>query len=127
MGEEEISLEFFRFDKEIGKKVTQFDSNFIMSRIIKTENTVQIGCMHLEADGIIGFHKAVVPQLLLIVAGEGAVRSDGKPKTTVKAGDAVFWEKGEGHETSTKSGLTAIVIEGEELNPSDFMPQKKYE
>ncbi|MDX5475668.1 MAG: cupin [Bacillaceae bacterium] len=117
-------MKFYRFDKEIGKQVTHFNSNFIMSRIVKNEKAVQIGCMHLEANGIIGFHNAVIPQLLLIVAGEGWVRSDDTPKTRVKTGDAIYWEKGEGHETFTNSGLTAIVIESEEINPSDFMPPK---
>ncbi|UCZ55092.1 cupin domain-containing protein [Bacillus shivajii] len=117
-------MELFRFDKEVGKKVTHFQSNFVMSRIVKTEKDVQIGCMHLEANGIIGYHHAVVPQLLLVVAGEGWVQSDDSPKIRVKTGDAIYWKQGEGHETSTNSGLTAIVIESEELNPSDFMPLK---
>ncbi|WP_280771602.1 cupin [Salipaludibacillus daqingensis] len=114
-------MKFYKFDKEIGKEVTHFDSNFIMSQIVKTEKTAQIGCMHLEANGVIGFHKAVVSQLLLIVAGEGWVRSDDTSKTPVKTGEAIYWEKGEGHETTTNTGLTAIVIESEELNPSEFM------
>ena len=121
---EDSNIKLYRFDNETGKKVTHFNSNFIMSRIIKTEKGAQISCMHLEADGIIGFHKADVPQLLLIVTGEGWVRSDDTSEINIKAGDAVYWEKGEGHETSTNLGLTAIVIESEELNPSDFMPQK---
>lgn len=117
-------MKLYRFDNEIGKKVTHFNSNFIMSRIIKTDKAAHINCMHLDVDGIIGFHKAVVPQLLLIVTGEGWVRSDDTAEISVKAGDAIYWEKGEGHETFTNTGLTAIVIESEELNPSDFMPQK---
>ncbi|SER55062.1 cupin [Salipaludibacillus aurantiacus] len=118
-------MKIYRFDKEIGKKVTHFNSNFVMSRIAQLEQAVQIGCMHLETNGIIGFHKAVVPQLLLIVAGEGWVRSDDISAIRVKTGDAIFWEEGEGHETSTHTGLTAIVIESEGLSPSDFMPQKQ--
>ncbi|UTR10097.1 cupin domain-containing protein [Evansella sp. LMS18] len=117
-------MKLYRFDKEAGKKVTHYNSGFIISRILKTETHAQISCMHLDSDGIIGFHEAVVPQLLLVVAGEGWVRSDETPEVKVQTGDAVFWEKGEGHETYTDSGLTAIVIESEKLNPSAFMPQK---
>ncbi|MBM7680898.1 hypothetical protein JOD43_001064 [Pullulanibacillus pueri] len=45
-----------------------------MSRIIQTESPSHIGCMYLEENGIIGFHQAVVPQLLLIMAGEGLIQ-----------------------------------------------------
>ena len=83
--------------------------------------------MHLETQGLVGFHHAVVPQLLLVVNGEGWVRGDDDFKVNVKIGDAVYWAIGEGHETGTDKGLTAIVIESEELNPSDFMPIKENE
>ncbi|WP_249596605.1 cupin [Peribacillus frigoritolerans] len=119
-------MEFYRFDKEVGKNISHFNSNFIMSRIVKTEKPTQIGCMHLEANGIVGFHQAVIPQLLIVVDGEGWVRSDNELKINIKANDIVFWEKGEGHETATATGLTAIVIESEELTPSNFMPTKKH-
>ncbi|WP_078596446.1 cupin [Evansella clarkii] len=115
-------MKLFRFDKEAGRSVTHYNSNFILSRILKTETSAQISCLHLDSDGIIGLHKAVVPQLLLVVAGEGWVRSDEAPKVKVQTGDAVYWEKGEGHETFTNTGLTAIVIESENLNPTAFMP-----
>jgi quercetin dioxygenase-like cupin family protein len=92
-----------------------------MSRIIQTEKVANIGCMHLEANGIIGYHQAVVPQIILIMVGEGYVRGEKNEYFKVEAGDAVFWEKDEWHETKTINGLTAIVIESEELNPSSFM------
>ncbi|QED47941.1 cupin domain-containing protein [Cytobacillus dafuensis] len=118
-------MEIFRFDKSTGKYIDHYHSNFIMSRIVKTEKASQIGCMHLDANGIIGFHQAVVPQLLLVVNGEGWVRSDDGLKVKIKKGEAVFWEKGEGHETTTDTGLMAIVIESEELTPSAFMLKRE--
>lgn len=96
-----------------------------MSRILKTNKTAQIGCMYLEQDGIIGYHEAVVPQLLLIVHGEGWVKGGDHQTFEIKAGDAVFWHKGEGHETKTQKGLMAIVIESEELNPGEYMQIKE--
>lgn len=73
----------------------------------------------------VGYHQAVVPQLLLILNGEGYVRSEKDEYFKVQSGDAVFWRKHEWHETKSDIGLTAIVIESEELNPSLFMPLKK--
>nr|WP_304217012.1 cupin [Fredinandcohnia onubensis] len=118
-------MEFYKFSKDSGKQITKFNSDFVMSRIIQTDKETHIGCMYLEENGIIGFHQAVVPQLLLILNGEGYVRGDKEEYIKVQAGDAVFWEKDEWHETKTDKGLTAIVIEGEELDPSSFMPFKK--
>jgi quercetin dioxygenase-like cupin family protein len=118
-------MEFYRFDKEIGRRITKFNSDFIMSRIIQTEKVTHIGCMHLEANGIIGYHQAVVPQILLIMAGEGYVKGEKDEYYKVEVGDAVFWDKDEWHETKTSNGLTAIVIESEELNPSSYMTFKE--
>ncbi|WP_408009901.1 cupin [Pseudalkalibacillus sp. A8] len=118
-------MELFQFNKEVGKKITKFDSDFIMSRIIQTEKPAHIGCMHLDKNGIIGHHQAVVPQILLILNGGGYVKGAEEEYLKVKSGDAVFWEKDEWHETKTDTGLTAIVIESEELEPSVIMPKEK--
>ncbi|WP_053365661.1 cupin domain-containing protein [Bacillus sp. FJAT-27245] len=115
---------FYNFNKDHGKKISKFNSDFIMSRIIQTNKETNIGCMHLDKNGIVGYHQAVVSQLLLILNGEGYVRNEQDEYIKVEPGDAVFWKKGEWHETKTYAGLTAIVIESEELTPASFMPLK---
>lgn len=119
------TMKFYKFDNETGKKITIFNSNFVMSRIIQTEKGSNIGCMHLDPGGVIGYHQAVAPQLLLIMVGEGYVRGEKDEYFKVRAGDAVFWTKDEWHETKTDGGLTAIVIESEELDPSIYMTEIK--
>lgn len=113
-------MEIYQFNKENGKKITKFDSDFIMNRITHTQKSAHIGVMHLEESGIIGYHQAVVPQLLLIVRGEGIVRGKEGRSIPVKVGQAVYWEKDEWHETKTEDGLTAVVIESDELNPKEM-------
>ena len=117
-------MKIYQFTKECGKKITTFDSDFVMSRVLLTEKRALIGCMYLEENGVIGFHQAVVPQLLLIMNGEGFVRGEKEEYIKVQSGDAVFWEKDEWHETKSEIGLSAIVIESEELTPAAFMPLK---
>ncbi|KZE63977.1 cupin [Fictibacillus phosphorivorans] len=114
-------MKIYHFQKETGKIITKFNSNFIMSRITQTQKPAHIGCMYLDENGIIGYHQAVVPQLLLIVSGEGWVRGETDEYSKVHSGEAVFWEKDEWHETKTETGLTAIVIESEELTTSSLM------
>lgn len=64
-----------------------------MSRIVTTDRPAQIGLMNLEENGIIGFHQTVVPQILLIINGEGWVRGNEATKFFVKAGDAFLGKK----------------------------------
>lgn len=117
-------MEIYKFSKESGRRISKFNSNFIMSRIMQTDKATNIGCMHLEAKGIVGYHQAVVPQLLLVINGEGHVRNETNNFIKVQVGDAVYWEKDEWHETKTDNGLTAIVIESLELDSSIFMSLK---
>ncbi|MFD5263379.1 cupin [Bacillus wiedmannii] len=118
-------MKIFDFSEKVGKKISAFQSNFIMSKILNYKGNVHIGAMHLRENGIIGYHEAVVSQLLLIVDGEGYVCGADKEKVKVEAGQAVFWEKDESHETSTEKGLMAIVIESEELERAILMPIKE--
>ncbi|KQL54931.1 MULTISPECIES: cupin domain-containing protein [Heyndrickxia] len=120
-------MQIYNFSKDNGKKIGIFNSNFIMSRIIETNKGAHIGCMYLEENGIIGYHQATIPQLLLILDGEGYVCDEKKEYFKVRSGDSIFWEKNEWHETKTETGLTAIVIESEELNPSLYMPKKHWD
>ena len=69
-------MEIYQFNKEVGKKITKFDSDFVMSRITQTDKVAHIGCVHLDEDGLIGYHQAVVSQLLVVVNGEGWVRGE---------------------------------------------------
>lgn len=117
-------MEIYKFDKPNGKKISKFGSDFIMSRIIQTDKAANIGCMYLEEGGIVGYHQAVVPQLLLVVNGEGTVRGDQDEYVAVASGDAVFWQQGEWHETKSEHGMTAIVIESEELDPALLAAKK---
>jgi mannose-6-phosphate isomerase-like protein (cupin superfamily) len=95
-----------------------------MSKIAQTTQEANVGCMYLGEKGIIGYHQAVVPQLLLIVNGEGQVKGEQGEYVHIKAGEAVFWDENEWHETKSDSGLMAIVIESPELEPGKFMPLK---
>ena len=112
----------FRFDEQAGREIERFDSvGAVFSRILRTKDAVSIGCIHVKAGGGVGYHPAVCPQLFLVVNGEGWVRGEDDERIPIQAGQAAFWQAGEGHESGTESGMTAIVIEGEELDPDSFM------
>ncbi|EJV61737.1 MULTISPECIES: hypothetical protein [Bacillus] len=108
-------MKIFDFSEKVGKHISAFQSNFIMSKILKHQGNIHIGSMHLQPSGVIGYHEAVVSQLLLIVQGEGFVCGSDKEKVKIGAGQAAFWAEGELHEMSTEKGLMAIVIESDGL------------
>ena len=77
----------------------------------------QAAVFRLAAGGRVARHPAEVPQILAVLDGSGEVSgSDGAPEA-IAAGDAVFWAAGEEHETTTATGLTALIVEGEGLQP----------
>lgn len=110
----------FRFDKELGRQITQYGSDFVMSRLFHSSD-LHVGCMRLEPGGLIGMHRASAPQLLAVVDGQGWIRGEAGEKTPISAGGAVFWEQGEMHETGTDSGMMAIVVEGAALRDGEHM------
>lgn len=115
-------MRLFRFDASTGRPITHFGSvGLVMSPIQRGAGEFQIGCMHLEAGGIVGFHKAAGPQLFLVVRGEGWVRGEGPERHPIVAGQAAFWTTGEWHESGSVTGMDVVVLEADLLDPAQFL------
>lgn len=115
-------MKIYRFDQEVGKPINAYGSKFVMARIGHYLGEFQLGCMHLDEQGLVGEHEAATDQLFLVIDGQGWVSGDTGDRTHIKAGQAAFWEKGEMHAAGTGGHtMKAIVIEGEKLNPDKFM------
>ncbi len=118
-------MKLYRFDRGVAKPIPAFASvNAFIARGVRTTAPTQVGCFYLEPGGVLGYHQATVPQLLLVVQGEGWVRAGDGDRIPVSAGDAVFWEAGEWHETGTETGLVGLPVESDGLEPGQFMPVK---
>lgn len=78
---------------------------------------MQAAVFRLAAGGRIARHRADVPQILAVLEGSGEVSGDDGVPQPIRAGEAVFWSQGEEHETTSASGLTALIIESEGLEP----------
>jgi quercetin dioxygenase-like cupin family protein len=122
--DEVIGIRLFRFDDQVGRSIERFDSHELrLSSIARPTGRVQVGCMHLGANGCVGYHQATVPQLFLVVSGKGWVRGEALDRVPIQEGQASFWEAGEWHAAGTDNGMMAVVLEAEELDPSVFMPE----
>jgi gentisate 1,2-dioxygenase len=111
-------MKIYRFDLEVGKGIDRYGSSgFTISRIVHLVDEAVIHCAYLNPGGVIGHHQATLPQLFLVVQGQGWSRGESAERISIQAGQAVYWEKGEWHESGTETGMSAIIVEGEHLIP----------
>ncbi len=48
-------MKIFDFSEKVGKHLSVFQFNFIMSKILNHQGNIHIGAMHLHENGIIGY------------------------------------------------------------------------
>ena len=107
-------MRIFRSD-EGGRAIEHFGSRAFTHTRLAVAGDAHRARLELGPGGLIGYHEGPVPQLLVVVAGSGWVRGEEGGRRPVEVGDAVFWSAGEGHETGTEGGLTALVLEAGSL------------
>ncbi len=78
---------------------------------------VKAAIFRVAPGGGLGRHPATFPQILAVLEGSGHVSGADGEFHPITAGEAVFWSEGEEHETQSETGLTALILEGEELRP----------
>jgi quercetin dioxygenase-like cupin family protein len=79
-------------------------------------SVVQAAIFRFAPGGRLLRHRATIPQVLAVLEGSGEVSGAGGVVEPIAAGEAVFWHKGEEHETMSVAGLTALILEGENLD-----------
>jgi quercetin dioxygenase-like cupin family protein len=121
-------MRIFSFDAATARPLTAFGSaNASIAPLARPSGFVQLVCMRLEAGGVVGMHPATIPQLFLVVTGEGWVRAGTGERVPIRAGLAAFWEAGEEHESGTEAqaGMMAIVLEADQLDPAQLLREEK--
>jgi quercetin dioxygenase-like cupin family protein len=88
-----------------------------LSRPIGQGSPFQAACFRVAAGGRIVRHPATYAQILAVVDGAGEVSGSDGISEPIAAGEAVFWHAGEEHELTSAAGLTALIVEGEGLEP----------
>lgn len=77
----------------------------------------QAAVFRVARGGRIARHPADVPQILAVLEGEGEVSGADGLFAPIGPGEAVFWARGEEHETRSATGMTALIVEGDGLGP----------
>jgi hypothetical protein len=68
--------------------------------------------VRIEPYGRIGRHPTEKSQLLMPLIGSALASGDDSVVAEIHPGEAVLWSDGESHETTTESGLLAVVLDG---------------
>ena len=87
-----------------------------LSRSIFQGSPFQAAVFRVAPGGRIVRHPASYPQVMAVLEGSGNVSGPSGADEQIDAGEAVFWQAGEEHETNTADGLTALIIEGDGLD-----------
>jgi hypothetical protein len=106
------------FGTTVARPVDRFESQeAAFSHLVDTSGSGHVGCIRLGNNGVLGRHVAPSAQLFCVVVGEGEVSGADAIPVQIQAGQAALWEIGESHETTTRTGLTAIILEVEAVHP----------
>jgi quercetin dioxygenase-like cupin family protein len=88
-----------------------------LSAPMSERSPFQAGVFRFAPGGRIARHPAGDhPQILAVLEGSGEVSGASGVDEPIEAGEAVFWREGEEHEVKTSGGLTALIIEGRNLD-----------
>jgi len=107
-----------RADDLPSRPITEFESDGVSVTHVARADHTSVVRIELSAGGRLGMHPASCSQLFIVVEGEGTVLTNQAAPTPVSVGTIVWWKQGESHETRSQTGLVAIVIEADSLNPA---------
>lgn len=87
-----------------------------LTRSLLEGSPMQAAIFRFAPGGRLLRHPATFPQVLAVLDGSGEVSGADGVVEPIAAGEAVFWHEGEEHEMRSAAGLTALIIEGENLD-----------
>ena len=105
------AMEILDFTEPGGRPVPAHGSVGFTAQALIRDDAVAVTVLRVEKGGEIGRHPAVGDQLLVVVAGRGAVRAGDGPWRDIRAGQAAVWRSGEEHTTRAAEDIIALAIE----------------
>jgi quercetin dioxygenase-like cupin family protein len=111
-------MRVIEFSPERAMPITRFESNAASAVAVGSgSGEIRVNVVHFGPDSIIGPHPTGYCQLLLIVAGSGWAAAEDGERVDLSAGQGVFLGLGELHSKGSEAGMTAVMIQGTELDP----------
>jgi quercetin dioxygenase-like cupin family protein len=117
-------MRFFRFDPAVARPITDWATRGVgVASLLHLDLDADVNCLQFAPDSILGRHPTGRRQLFAVIDGEGWVSGADGLSHPLRAGQAVFWDIGESHESGSAAGMTVIVIQANRLDPSRTMLQ----
>jgi quercetin dioxygenase-like cupin family protein len=104
-----------RLEPRRGRAIEEFDSAEAWVRGV-SRRVLQVVLIEVGSGGVVGRHPTGAHQVFAVLSGSGWVSGGDGARETITRGDVVIWEPGEEHESGSDEGMTAIVVEAEELD-----------
>ena len=108
-------VRIFSFARQDGHHVDKFASSFVLSPLTDPGGRARVACFHLGPGEIVGEHEAVVGQLFCVLEGSRWVSGGDGDRVAIIAKRAAYWSTGEKHAAGSDTGMTAIVLEGNDF------------
>jgi quercetin dioxygenase-like cupin family protein len=113
-----FSVRILDLDPERARPIDRFES--IAARhlgVARLAGRGGLGLIHLGPGGVLGRHPAAAPQLFYVIQGDGWVSGADGERIEIGPGQAALWDANEEHESGTTTGMTAVVLEIEKIEP----------
>jgi quercetin dioxygenase-like cupin family protein len=109
-------MRLINFSAAETEPITLFQSVAASSRpLADGRGEAHVYCLRFGAGGKIGEHPTEFGQLFLVVDGSGwAMGADGR-RIDVRAGQGVFFERGEHHSKGSDRGMTVLMLQVTDL------------
>jgi quercetin dioxygenase-like cupin family protein len=119
--DEEVFVERFSFDADVAfaprDELLERVTIAPLTPPISQASPFQAAVLRFAPGGRIARHPAGSgQQILAVLEGSGEVSGASGVDEPIEAGEAVFIREGEEHEVKTTGGLTALIIEGRDLD-----------
>jgi hypothetical protein len=112
-------MQMVTFAEGDAQPIDRFESrDASVNHLGRVEGAGAVVAIRLGAGGKVGRHPAVKAQLFVVVGGSGVVSGGDGVQVPIAVGQAALWQAGEQHESFTTTGMTAIVIEVEDIVPA---------
>jgi quercetin dioxygenase-like cupin family protein len=106
------------FEYRSDRLITDWSSDGVRAAgLLTTDVAADITLLRFDPDAVLGRHPTGRQQVFAVIDGAGWVSGPDGERHSFAAGQAVFWEKGESHESGSSMGMTVIVIQAERLDP----------
>ncbi|HZT44129.1 MAG TPA: hypothetical protein VFA07_18335 [Chthonomonadaceae bacterium] len=114
-------MRLVRFDAETGQPAGR-SRNVVETEIACCSGQTEVSCFHFGSHDRLEYRRVLLPQLLLIVEGEGWIRSEEGLRVSLQAGQAVYFETGDCYEAGTDSGMTLFCVQNVRIDSTQLLP-----